>query len=73
MPTKSLETLRQHGIKGYQLGCKCEECHDAKLRVGRGFRDRQRAASGCRLVPCPFCGRSFTRRGLATHDFYCTG
>lgn len=73
MPTKSLETLREHGAHGYNMGCKCDDCHDGMLRRSRRYRRSKHRAAGVRLKPCPYCDLLFHPRGLTTHELHCTG
>lgn len=78
MPTKSLETLRKHGIKGGHLGCPCPTCREAINGSVRRRRDRQRQsaaeAAGKKLTWCPVCDREFWGdHGLRVHEHYCAG
>lgn len=81
MPTKSLETLRKHGAKGAQLGCKCDTCRDARqIQVDRYQRNRRARRRherleqpGQRTRPCLFCGELFNVHGVGTHELYCRG
>lgn len=75
MPTKSLETLKQHGIKGYHLGCTCQTCRDAmnaaRQRHRATIRHRRAKDPNASYGRCCWCGDEFNTRGLTTHEDGC--
>lgn len=67
----------EHRAAAFNRGCRCPSCREANRTRLHLYRRRKhdeamKAFTGPTRL-CVLCGRSFRARGLATHEWYCTG